>query len=279
MERFGMSRMVNGGSRHRLRSLLVVLAMSTMLLGACSEDGPLSDVTLPSVTNGEGGGGEESTPPETEAPPATEAPPETEAPPATEAPPETEAPPDTDAPAETTPPEVDESADDGGLSGNTVLLLVLLGLAVVAVVLAFTRLMSSRSEAKQAEARADRSRLADLVGGLNWVHDQGSMEVLRTSDPGQLNRAWQATNARIVELEGRAATLQLEADSEESAAALANLGRAAGLLRAALDSDVSLRMDPKMAERSDLILASSQAVQQRRMDLNVALADPAVAMR
>ncbi|MDH4365416.1 MAG: hypothetical protein OEY70_15180, partial [Acidimicrobiia bacterium] len=90
---------------------------------------------------------------------------------------------------------------------------------------------------------------------------------------------WQATNARIVELEGQAAAMALESPDEQSAVAMENLGWSAASLRAALNADVSLRTDPALADRDDLFRFSAQTVQQRRMDLNTALLDPALRTR
>ncbi|MGI9615442.1 MAG: hypothetical protein ACR2QO_21195 [Acidimicrobiales bacterium] len=231
----------------------VVGLLFMFVAAACSDDGPLSDVSLPSTTADSGAE-------------ATEAP--EEAPPPEETPEET-------APAETpAEPAPADPSDDDGLSGSTILLIVVLGGLAVAAVLGVTGLMASRSQAKEAERSTQRSRLAEVVGGYRWVHDQGSMEVLRTSDPDQLRRAWQTTNAHIVQLEGMTSGMALEAETPELTAAYDDLGRASASLRAAIDSDVSLRADHTEAARNDLVLQSAQTVQQRRLDLNTALTNP-----
>jgi type II secretory pathway pseudopilin PulG len=232
--------------------LFGVLFMLTA--AACGGDGALSDVSLPTTSEGEAGA------------PAEEAP-EEAAPPA-EAPEEAPA---EEAPAEPAP---EESTDDGGVSGGTILLIVVLGALAVAAVLGITGMMSSRSRAKEAERSTQRSRVAEVVGGYRWVHDQGSMEVLRTSDPDQLRRAWQTNNARIVQLEGMTSGMALEAETPELTSAYDDLGRASAGLRAAIESDVSLRADPTAVARDDLVLQSAQTVQQRRLDLNTALTNP-----
>jgi hypothetical protein len=102
------------------------------------------------------------------------------------------------------------------------------------------------------------------------------MEILRTTDPAQLGRAWQVNGSKIVELESWAAALAMESTDPATTIALQNLGQAATGLRSALDADVSLRIDPLMADRDDLVRSSALTVQQRRMDFDVALADPAL---
>jgi hypothetical protein len=100
------------------------------------------------------------------------------------------------------------------------------------------------------------------------------MEILRTSDPAQLARAWQSTSPAIIEMEGWAAGLAAGATDPAAAVALQNVQITTAALRGALQSDVSLRSDPSMADRHDLIQASAQTVQQRRAELDIALADP-----
>jgi hypothetical protein len=213
-------------------SRVVLVGLALFLASACGSDGPLADVELPGVNLPEDGSGGE---------PAPE------------------------------PENPIETPGEGSLSSEDILILALLGGGAVVAILAITSVASSRSEKKEAERQVRRRQFADLVGGVRWVKDQGTLEILRTTDPAMLSRTWQATNARIVDLEGRAASLQLQSSDEETAAALDELGRAAGALRAALNADVSLRSDPAMADRDDLVVSSAQVVQMRRVDLDTAL--------
>lgn len=238
-----------------------------VLMGGCSEDGPLSGVTLPGVSAPDGGG----QPAETN-PPEPEPEPEATAEPAPEPTPDP-------GPEPEVPADSDDDSDDG-VSAQDILLIALLGVALLIVVAIVKKLASPRARhAAPVPAPIQPSRLSDLVGGCRWVHDIGSMELLRTSDPAQLGRAWQVTGARIVELEAWAASLAIEATTTESAMALREIGRTTAGLRTALESDVTLRTDPAMADRDDLVRASTQTVQQRRMDLDVALANPALRTR
>ncbi len=252
----------------RVHALAAPIGLALVLvLGGCG-DGSLSDGLIPTITTQ--GGDDGASAPEETAPPET-APPDT-------APPET-APPET-APPETAPPETapqPEGEEDSGLNGRNLLLLALLVAGVLAILAVVRGMSSSRKPASGPDPQS--SRMADLLSGCRWVHDQGSMEILRTSDPAQLGRAWQVTGARIVELEGWAGSLAIESTEPARATALQDLGRAASGLRSALESDVSLRADPGMVDRDDLVRASAQTVQQRRMDLDVALANPALGAR
>ena len=241
--------------RFALRGASAALALGLLIAG-CSDDGPLSDVPLPTTSTSDGDSGA-AAPPET-APPET-APPET-------APPET-------APPETAPPET-EAEDDGGISTEAVLIVLLLGVGALLLFLLISR-MSSSSKTPVGPGQQP-SRLTDLLSGSRWVHDRASMEILRTTDPAQLSRTWQANGPRIVELEGWAAALAMESTEPATATALQNLGRATAGLRSALESDVALRTDPAMADRDDLVRSSALTVEQRRNDVNVALANPAL---
>ncbi len=122
-------------------------------------------------------------------------------------------------------------------------------------------------------------RYADVVGGFRWVHDQGTIEVLRISEPNQLNRSWPPLNQRIIDLEGQTASLALEEPDENAASALGDLGRAAAALRAAMDADVALRSDSSAAHRVDILRSAAQTVQLRRTDLNSALSNPALRLQ
>jgi hypothetical protein len=186
-----------------------------------------------------------------------------------------ETPPETEQPSATVAPT---TANDE-LSNEDILVLVLLGAAVAAAILIITNLASSRSRSNAADRASRRSRYADVMGGYRWVHDQGTMEVLRTGEPGPLDQKWQAINQRIVELEGQTSALELEAPDEETANALEDLGRTAAGLRAAMDTDVALRSDSSMAHRVDLLRSSAQTVQLRRTDLNTAISNPALRIR
>ena len=112
------------------------------------------------------------------------------------------------------------------------------------------------------------------MGGFRWVHDQGSMEIMRTSDPAQLRRAWQTTNARMVELEGSASAMALEAERPEEATAFNDLGRASAGLRAAIESDVSLRSDPEIHPATISCSSRHRRSSSDRLDLNAALSNP-----
>ena len=226
--------------RFALRGASAALALGLLIAG-CSDDGPLSDVPLPTTSTSDGDSG-------------AAAPPET-------------------APPETAPPET-EAEDDGGISTEAILIVLLLGIGAVLLFLLISR--SSSSSKTPVGPGQQPSRLTDLLSGSRWVHDRASMEILRTTDPVQLSRTWQANGPRIVELEGWAAALAMESTEPATATALQNLGRATAGLRSALESDVALRTDPAMADRDDLVRSSALTVEQRRNDVNVALANPAL---
>ncbi len=254
-------------SRRRRGGRTAVAIAVVALLGACDGDGSLSDLTLPDVSVPEGA----APPAATDAPPeATDAPPE-----ATDAPPEaTDAPPEaTQPPPEQTAPPVSVPEEDDGLSDDSIMLLVLLGLGLL-LVAGIAIWMSSRKRSAGAASVAQPGRLTDVMVRARWLHDQASMELLRINDPAQLARTWQSTSPSIVELEGWAAGLAAGSSDPATAHALQNVQGATAGLRGALQSDVSLRTDPAMAGRQDLVQASAQTVQQRRADLDIALADP-----
>jgi hypothetical protein len=134
--------------------------------------------------------------------------------------------------------------------------------------------LGSTRQDRRAQVRADdRARLAAIVGGVRWITDQASMEVMRLTDPRQLTASWQATRARCMDVERQIATMVAGESRPDRRAALDLVGRACAGLRMALEADVALRTDAVAPDRPDLVTLSTQTVQQRRGELQYALAD------
>ena len=152
-------------SHHQRRGLrsaswLFAIALGLFaLLGACTSDG----VELPIETSTTS-----EQPPETE-PPTTE-------PPATQ-------------PPETAPPAEGGTTEEG-LSTEDWVLIGLLGVAILAIILAATSGATNRKQANDAARAQLNGRLNEIVGSSRWINDQGSIEVLRVNDAAQLQASW-----------------------------------------------------------------------------------------
>lgn len=210
----------------------------------------------------------------TEETPTTEAPPTTApttAPPTTERPTTTaERPTTTETPATTTtePEDDDEGSDvDWGL----IALIGAIALVAIALIALIASAVSRRSRAQGALNR----RIAHLIGGAEWVHDQASLDLAGgTYTPDRLRAAWDDTRHRINDLEVEANTVAADAHDERLRNELGNLAHSLGLLGGALDTSVGLRLqggsqDPGAA------MATSEAVDvvnQRRHELRAAIA-------
>jgi hypothetical protein len=238
-----------GGFRQRALMLMIAALGSLMLITACTSDAETG-------TGDEGDGTEESAPPAGDGDESAD-----------EAAPE--------------PPAGGGENTDGvedGLSNEDWLVIIVLGLGAAAVLFGATSMASNRSRKKEA-ARASLNRDLDrVVGGTRWVHDQGSIDVLSTSNPEQLRSVWTTVRDRIVNLEGEAATLAAGVPNSNLERSLSYLTECLAGLRGALESNVSVRLDSG-AGRDDLVAASNQAAYDRRPQLMAAIEPIAAARR
>ena len=254
---------------------LAVAGFALLVLGACSDDAQdqVGQVIEGRDTGSETGasdtGGEA---PEASEPPATD-PPSAE-PPTTEAPVEA---PSTEAPAEAPADSGQQVSGDDEMTTEEWVLLGILAFVAIAVIVGVTSAAHNHSE-KKAAARAEQNRtIGQIVGTSRWVHDQGSIEVLRQSDPGQLTRSWDDVRGRMVGLESEIATKRASTQDADLDRALGSLGQAVAGLRGALSSYVAVRTGPDAP--SDLIQDASQTARERRQQLAAAIDPVAAAQR
>ena len=235
-----------------VRRSCVLVVGSLALLGACSSDGtpPLEGggITLPADGVGggitlpaDGAGGESAPAPEPE--------PEPEQPPAQ------------------TP---DEGESDGGLTSNQWFAIILIALAGLALIAGIVASASRRSDKQQAERSASRRSAGEIVGLSRWLADQGSIDVLRSTDVQQLELAWQTVRTRAVDLENRCQALANSAEHANLSDALRTLSISVASLRGALETSVRLRKDPNASEMEQLIAESTTTVSQRRQEVQSA---------
>ena len=237
----------------RLRRSCAVVVGSLVLLGACSSDGtsPLEGVgvTVPA----DGGGAEPAPEPEPE--------------PAPEPEPEPEPAPEPEQPPAETP---DEGESDGGLTSEQWFAIILIALAGFALIAGLVAYASRRSGKQQAEQSASRRSAGEIVGLSRWLADQGSIDVLRSTDVQQLELAWQTVRTRAVDLENRCQALANSAEHANLSEALRTLSINVAGLRGALETSVQLRKDPKASEMEQLIAESTNTVSQRRQEVQSA---------
>lgn len=247
---------------------LAVLAFAVVGLSACSDETKDQigqaveerDTASSTDTGASDSGGESA--PETTAPPATD-------PPTTEAP-------ATEAPAGDTG---QQTATDDAMTTEEWILLGILAVAAVALIVGVTSAAHNHSE-KKAAALAEQNRsIGQIVGTSRWVHDQGSVEILRQSDPAQLNRSWDDVRGRMVDLEAQIATKRSGTDDAALERALGTLGQTVAGLRGALSSYVSLRTSPDAGTQTDLIQDATQTARERRQQLQAAIDPVAAAQR
>jgi hypothetical protein len=206
-------------------------------------------------------------------PTTTEPPPTTEAP-TTEAP-TTEAPttesPTTEAPATTVAPT--EPAD-GGEGGSSIDWGTVAVIAAIAAVIAglIALVAGAGARRRRAQATLD-SRLADVVGGAEWIHDQASLELIGgTHSPERLRPAWEDTRRRIDDLGARTSALAVDVKDQALSQQLHDVTHALGLLGGALDTSVGLRLQGGSDPGTLAAIGESYVtVNDRRHDLQRAL--------
>jgi hypothetical protein len=210
--------------------------------------------------------------PTTSEPPTTGAP-QTTAP--TTAPPPTTARPTTTArPATTTTTQASTTTGSGGDDSDVdwALVAVVAASALVAVLL-IALVAAAAGRRSRARATLDR-RIAHLVGGAEWLHDQASLDLVGAAyTPDQLRAAWDDTRRRINDLGAEAATLAADAHDERLRGELGDIARSLGLLGGALDTSVGLRLQ-EAGRGPGAALAVSEsidAVNQRRHELRAAI--------
>ena len=173
---------------------------------------------------------------------------------------------------------------NGGDSGSDLttedwILLGVVGVLAIGLIMGVTSVASRHSERKAA-AKADlNGRLGEIVGAARWVHDQGSIEILRLTDTRQLASSWNGVRERIVVLEARTSVLASETHDRRVEPDLVRLGRTAAGLRGALDTSGSLRLGADAPEQTDLIQDARATVDERRRQLGQAIEPVAAAQR
>jgi hypothetical protein len=243
---------------------VVMVLMSASLVVACSGDGtsPLTslDATLP----------EGSRPPLTAPPvepdteePAPEPAPEPSQPALTAPAPEPE--------PEPAPAPVAPTVDDEGLTGEEWALLIVIGVAVLAIVIGAASLASRRTRRRNQQRTTYQQRLDDITRGCRSIHDSAVLSILQTSNPVMLQSTFAAARNQLIDLEGRASTLAAELSDESARRSLHDLGLAVAGVRGALETNVGLRVDPEGPGQGELIDASNRTVLHRSDQLESAL--------
>lgn len=181
----------------------------------------------------------------------------------------------------------DTGGGDGSGAGGTEsklttedwILLGVIGVLAIAVIMGVTSLASHHSEKNAAAKTSLNRRLGEIVGAARWVHDQGSIEILRLTDTRQLASSWNGVRERIVDLEARISVLANETHDGRLEQALLRLGQTAAGLRGALESSVSLRLGADAADQTDLIQDARHTVDERRHQFGQAIEPVAAAQR
>ena len=242
----------------RWASLVLAAAVSaTLALGACGSGdrdlaaplGPLQETTTSAPT--------------TEAP--TTAP--TTAAPTTEQPTTTAATTTTTAATTTT-----EAGDEDGDDVDWGLIALIAGIAL-AVGLLLWLIISQVSRSSREHDTLDR-RIAHLVGGAQWVHDQASLELMSgTQSPERLRGAWMDTRRRVNDLATQASEAAVTARGDV-VGELRQLSSALTALGGAMDTHVDLRLQAHGTDAGATIAIneSAETVNERRHALRAAIA-------
>jgi hypothetical protein len=176
---------------------------------------------------------------------------------------------DTTVPAtDATTPDGDEGDEGSDIDWGLIGLIA----AIVAVVALLAALIAGRARARRQAREEERRRLAHLVGGARWVHDQASLELLGgAQSPERLQASWADVRRRINDLAAQASEASVGA-GDEVAADVRRLGRALGDLESALDTNVELRVRPAGGPGTmSAVDESGAVVNERRHELHAAI--------
>jgi hypothetical protein len=254
------------GRRRTAAGLLAASLALTLLFAGCGQDGrelaaptgPAAPAQDPTTTE----------PPTTE-PPTTE-PPTTERPPTTEdRPTTTEDEPTTTSPEATTTTQAGDDGDDSDVDWGLIAIIGGIGLAVILLLWLIISAVSRRGREHDVLDR----RIAHLVGGAQWVHDQASLELMSGSQsPDRLRAGWVDTRRRINDLAAQASEAAVSSRGDV-AQELRQLAAALGGLEGAVDTHVDLRLQSYGDAASSIAVnESAETVNERRHDLRAAIA-------
>jgi len=253
----------NTGRRRTVAGLVAASLALILLSVACGREGrevaapagPAAPAQDPSTTE------PPTTEPPTTSPPTTERPTTTEERPTT-----TEEQPTTTAAATTT------EAGDGDDSDVDWGLIAIIGGIALAVILLLWLIVSALARRGREHDVLDR-RIAHLVGGAQWVHDQASLELMSgAQSPERLRAAWIDTRRRVNDLAGQASEAAV-ASRGDVARELRQLAAALGSLEGAIDTHVDLRLQsPGDGAGSIAVNESAETVNERRHALRAAIA-------
>lgn len=250
----------------RRRSVVATLVASFVLLlvlSACGQDSgrEMAAPSGPAVADQD---------PTTTEPPTTEEP--TTEPPTTEQPTTSIDEPDTedDTPATTAEPATTDDDDDG--SDVDWGLIALIGGIALAVLLLVWLVVSQVSRSSREHATLDR-RIAHLVGGAQWVHDQASLELMSgAQSPDRLRASWVDTRRRVNDLATQASEAAVTSRGDV-AQELRLLSSALSGLEGAIDTHVDLRLQSQGDSAASIAVnESAQTVNERRHALRAAIA-------
>ena len=161
--------------------------------------------------------------------------------------------------------------DDGGRDSVDWGLVAVVAAVVVAI--AALLVVIGRTLARGGHDREELGRhVAHLVAGARWVHDQGSLGVLsRTPSPDRLRAEWGDTRRRVNDLAAEASEVAITAPGDMSIE-LRHLAGALNQLESAIDQHVDLRLQATGDGDTLVIDESALAVDERRHELDAAIA-------
>lgn len=167
---------------------------------------------------------------------------------------------------------------DGGLTTESWVLLLAIGMIVVALLIAAILAANRRSVAKAAAAAELYGYLSEIIAGARWVHDSGTVAVLLATDSDRLLTTWNEVRRRMVDLESQIATLAAQTSEPDLHHDLRYLGLCVADLRSAEEGYVSTRT--RSSDRAgELTRTSDETVSLRRRQLSTAIASLAAEMR
>lgn len=171
----------------------------------------------------------------------------------------------------------DSGDGDSERSTEEWLVLIILGVAALAAVLGLAGMISNRRKSVASAQSELQQHVSQAVTDSRWVHDSGTVEVMRQSDPDLLRSTWSGVRLRMGGIEEQVSRLEAGTDNRSLAKKIGALAQSLVALRGAIDAYVSVKADPN--SQPALTQDALDTVTARRSELEAAIEPVAATVR
>lgn len=180
-------------------------------------------------------------------------------------------------------PTADQNDDRSWLGATTWLIITAIVAATIAAFLVVTNSSERPPDAIPPGPNRLQRQLRDVVDGANWIHDSGSVELLRSNDPRQARARWSEIRRLMLRIESRIATIAVGTGDPVLDQNLRQLGQCLAELRGAEEGYVTAKLRAAGAaarsQSEQRLQTANQAVMAHRQQLLEAIEPVAYPLR